>query len=366
MNPLQNTYHGLLINNRIYPIDELSEYCQNKIQTLGVPEWEKNIYKFILDWLDDKDFIVQNSSGTTGIYKELHLSKKSMIQSAQHTCDLFDIQFGNSAAFCLPIEYIAGKMMVVRALVAGLNLLIIEPSSMPDLSGYGKIDFCAMVPLQLYNSLNSVETIRNIKKLIVGGAEIRPELEVILHDMPNEVYATYGMAETCSHVAIRRLSGNKFERYYSAMPGVSFNADDRNCLSIIADYLDKEVFTNDVVDLIDSRTFRWIGRYDNLINSGGVKIIPEEVETLISKNTGLDCALIGLPDEKLGQKLILVLEKGKSDITCDEIRNLLKDELPKHAQPKDIVIVEQLPRNSSFKVDRRKLTSQLMSSDRCS
>jgi O-succinylbenzoic acid--CoA ligase len=249
-------------------------------------------------------------------------------------------------------------MMIVRAFVGGLNLLITEPTSMPDLSGFGKIDFCAMVPLQLYNSLNSVETIRNIKKLIIGGAEIRPELEVILHDMPNEVYATYGMSETCSHVAIRRLSGSKFERYYSAIPGVSFSVDKRNCLSIKADYLENIVETNDVVDLIDNRTFRWIGRYDNLINSGGVKIVPEEIETLISKNTGLDCAIIGIPDEKLGQKLILVLEKGRSDISTDEIRNLLKTELPKHIQPKDIVIVDQLPRNSSFKVDRKKLINQ--------
>jgi O-succinylbenzoic acid--CoA ligase len=362
MNPLQNTYHGLLLNNRIYPIDELNYYCQCKTQATDTPEWEKNIYTFILEWLDDKDYIIQYSSGTTGANKELKLSKKAMIQSAQNTCNFFDIQFGNSAVFCLPIEYIAGKMMIVRAFVGGLNLLITEPTSMPDFAGFGKIDFCAMVPLQLYNSLNSVETLRNIKKLIVGGAEIRPELEIILHDMPNDVYATYGMAETCSHVAIRRLSGKKFERYYSALPGVSFGVDHRNCLKIKTDYLENEVATNDVVDLLDSQTFRWIGRYDNLINSGGIKIIPEEIETLISKNTGLDCAIIGLPDEKLGQKLILVMEKGRSDITVDEIRNLLKDELPKHVQPKDIIIIDQLPRNSSFKVDRRKLVSQLINS----
>jgi o-succinylbenzoate---CoA ligase len=361
MNPLQNTYHGLILNNRIYPIDELSEYCIHNLMVKDVPEWEKKIYKFILEWLDDKDYIIQNSSGTTGTSKELHLSKKSMTISAQNTCDFFDIQFGNSAVFCLPVDYIAGKMMIVRAFIGGLNLLITEPTSMPDLTGFGKIDFCAMVPLQLYNSLNSVETIRNIKKLIIGGAEIRPELEIILHDMPNEVYGTYGMSETCSHVAIRRLSGNKFERYYKAIPGVTFSVDKRNCLNIKADYLENEVNTNDVVDLIDNHTFRWIGRYDNLINSGGVKIVPEEIETLISKNTGLDCAIIGIPDVQLGMKLILILEKGRSDITPDEIRNLLKDELPKHVQPKDIIIVDQLPRNSSFKVDRRKLIFQFSS-----
>jgi o-succinylbenzoate---CoA ligase len=245
--------------------------------------------------------------------------------------------------------------------VGGLNLLMAEPTSMPDLSHFGKVDFCAMVPLQVYNSLNSFETLRNIKKLIIGGAEIRPELEVVLRDMPNEVYATYGMAETCSHIAIRRLSGPAYERNYTALPGVEFSVDNRNCIIIKAEYLDEAVVTNDVVDLIDAKTFRWIGRYDNLINSGGIKIVPEELEALISKNTGLDCAVLGVADQILGQKMVLVVEKGRSEITSDEVRTLLKDELPKQFQPKDIIVVEQMPRNSSFKVDRQKLLSQLSS-----
>jgi len=359
MNPLQNSFHGLLINNRIYPIDELNDFCQNKIQSVETPDWKVKIYQFIMEWLDEKEYIIQNSSGTTGHSKEIRLSKKSMTHSAENSCNYFNIQFGHTAAHCLPVDYIAGKMMVVRAFVGGLNLLMAEPTSMPDLSNFGKIDFCAMVPLQVYNSLNSVETLRNIKKLIIGGAEIRPELEVVLRDMPNEVYATYGMAETCSHVAIRRLSGPCYERNYTALPGVEFSIDNRNCLIIKADYLDGDIITNDVADLIDSRTFRWIGRYDNLINSGGVKIVPEEIEALISKNTGLDCAVIGVADPQLGQKVVLFIEKGRSEMTSDEVRLLLKDELPKNLQPKEIVMMDQLPRNSSFKVDRQKLLLQL-------
>lgn len=359
MNPLQSSFHGLLVNNRIYPINELTDYCHYKIVSLETPEWEKKIYQFIIEWLDEKEYIIQTSSGTTGKSKEIRLLKRSMTHSAQNTCDYFNVQFGNIAVHCLPMDYIAGKMMVVRAFVGGLNLLITEPTSMPDFSSFGKVDFCAMVPLQVYNSLNSFEALRNIKKLIIGGAEIRPELEVVLRDMPNEVYATYGMSETCSHVAIRRLSGPTYERHYSALPGVEFAVDSRNCLIIKADYLENEVITNDVADLVDSKKFRWIGRYDNLINSGGVKIVPEEVEALISKNTGLDCAVIGLTDAQLGQKLVLVVEKGRSEVTVDEISVQLKDELPKHLQPKEIVIVEQLPRNSSFKVDRIKLLQKI-------
>jgi len=356
---MQNDFHGLLINNKIYPIDDLLDLCENIGEDRSIPEWEKKIYAFIGEWIDDNEFIRQSTSGTSGKPKELKLPKQSMIRSAQKTFELFDLRFGDTLLLCLPMDYIAGKMMVVRAFVGGLNLLLTEPSSMPDLTGFSKIEFCAMVPLQVYNSLNSVETLRRIKKLIIGGAEIRDELEVMLRDMPNEVYATYGMAETCSHVAIRRINGIDHERFYHAISGVTFALDKRGCLEIKADYLDHKITTNDVVDLMDSTSFRWIGRFDNLINSGGLKIVPEEVEAVISKTTGLDCAVIGMADEKLGEKVVLVLEKGGSEITEQEIESALINELPKRFHPKEIIFVDELPRNHSFKVDRNKLKQQL-------
>jgi len=351
--------HGIIINNRIYPVDSLNDLCETILEDRSKPEWEKKIYRFIQEWLDEKDYIIQNSSGTTGKNKEFKLSKKSMAISAQKTCSLFGLTFGQSIMLCLPIEYIAGKMVIVRAFTGGLNLQYTEPTSMPDISGFGKIDFCSMVPLQAYNSLNSIETLRRIKKLIIGGAEIREELEVMLRDLPNEVYATYGMAETCSHVAIRQISGTQHDRFFQAIPGVTFTVDDRGCLIIDTDYLDHTIITNDFVDLVDKTSFRWIGRYDSLINSGGVKIIPEEIESVVSKMTGLDCAVIGMADKKLGEKVVLVLEKGTSEITEKELESLLKKELPKKFQPKEIIFVDELPRNHSFKVDRLKLKKQL-------
>lgn len=354
-----NTFHGLLLNNKIYPIDSLKEVCTIVTNDSSKPEWEQKIYAFIAEWLDDKDYITQYSSGTTGKAKEIKLSKSAMIASAKKTCDLFSLGFGQTALLCLPVEYIAGKMMIVRAFVGGLNLLYTEPSSFPEFSNFGQIEFCAMVPLQAYNALNSVETLRKIRTIIVGGGEIRDELEVMLRDLPNQVFATYGMAETCSHIAIRRVSGLEYERYYHAIPGVSFTVDERNCLAIKADFLHDKVQTNDVIDLVDAETFRWIGRYDNLINSGGVKIVPEEVEAIVSKTTGLDCAVIGLPDKKLGQRVVLILEKGGSEITPEEVKSALISELPNRLQPKEIVFVEELPRNHSFKVDRNKLAAQI-------
>lgn len=354
-------YHGLILNNRIIPVDSLVDFAEDMLSDGSLPEWQKKVYAFILEWIDDKDYVELKSSGTTGKPKTIRLPKKSMVESAAKTIKYFDIKFGQTCLLCLPVEYIAGKMMVVRAFVGGLNLLLTEPTSMPDITGSGQIDFCAMVPLQVYNSLNSVDTLRRISKLIIGGGEIRDELEVMLRDMPNEVFATYGMAETCSHVAIRRISGQDHERYYKAIPGVRFSTDERSCLKINASFLEEQVITNDVVDLVDSSSFRWIGRYDNLINSGGVKIVPEEIEALISKTTGMDCAVIGIPDEKLGQKVILVMEKGGGDLNDTELKALLEDELPKKAQPKEILLLDELPRNHSFKVDRNKLRKNILS-----
>lgn len=353
-------FHGLLLKNMIQPIDKLADLCQCMIDDKQVLDWEKNIYAFILEWIDDKDYIVQRSSGTSGIPKEIKLSKESMIKSAENTCNFFEFKFGQSALLCLPIEYIAGKMMIVRAFVGGLNLLYTEPSSFPDISNSGNIDFCAMVPLQVYNILNSAETLRKIRKIIIGGAEIRDELEVLLRDLPNEVYATYGMAETCSHVAIRRLSGSEFERHYHALPGIKFSSDKRNCLLIDTDYLTDQVVTNDVIDLLNPETFRWIGRYDNLINSGGIKIVPEEIEAVVSKTTGFDCAIVGMPDEKLGQRVVLIIEKGGGEISQEEVKSSLISELPKRYHPKEIIFVDELPRNHSFKVDRKKLLASIL------
>jgi O-succinylbenzoic acid--CoA ligase len=356
---MNDDIHGLIISNRIHPVDSLEDLCETMLTDKSIPSWEKNVYSFIKEWISETDYIMQVSSGTTGSPKDIKLSKLAMIKAASNTCQAFDLHFGQTALLCLPVEYIAGKMMIVRALVGGLNLILTEPSSMPDLAGCGKIDFCAMVPLQVYNSLNSIETLRRIHTLIIGGAEIRDELEVMLRDLPNEVYATYGMAETCSHIAIRRISGPDHERHYHALPHVKCSIDSRSCLIIEADYLNEKLITNDVVDLLDASTFRWIGRYDNLINSGGVKIVPEELEAVVSKTTGYDCAVIGVPDKKLGERVVLVIEKSGGEITIEELNQALTNELPKRLQPKEIILIDELPRNHSFKVDRSLLKKQI-------
>jgi O-succinylbenzoic acid--CoA ligase len=350
---------SLTLHNHTYNQQSLTELCHRKITDSDTPHWEKEVYGFIVLWLDDADTIIQYSSGTTGKSKMIRLQKTAMVRSAESTCRFFKLTSGQTALLCLPMEYIAGKMMVVRSIVCGLNLYITEPKSKPDFHDIKEIDFCAMVPFQVTNLWPSGNNLPLIRILIIGGAEISSELEKLVKDIPVEVYATYGMAETCSHIALRRINGPNSEKSYRALPGIKLETDQRNCLVIKASYLPAPVITNDLVRFEGNGQFKWIGRFDNLINSGGIKVVPEEVETALEDKTGIEFALIGLPDPTLGQRLILVTEKSSETISDDTIRNELARVIPARLIPKHIVRIGQLPRNPSFKIDRLTLARSL-------
>jgi O-succinylbenzoic acid--CoA ligase len=349
------------INNQTYSTKELKLFSKEKTGNKNTPAWEKAIYKFLLNWLNDSDTIVQYSSGTTGKSKKLYLLKSSLIRSAENTCRYFNLRKRHTAALCLPVNYIAGKMMIVRCIVAGLNLILIEPAGKPDFSGSDAIDFCAMVPLQVINVFNNPDKPPPIKKLIIGGGEIITDMEKLLKNQPVEAYATYGMAETCSHIAVRRLNGLNYQMDYHAIPGITLGIDARDCLTVKTDYLPDIIITNDLVELISPTSFRWLGRYDNLINSGGIKIAPEEVEAIIRRKMGLECVFLGLPDTKLGQRLIMVAEKIDNPVRISFIQSKLEKLLPHKLQPKEIIWIEKFPRNKAFKLDRKKITDMVYS-----
>jgi o-succinylbenzoate---CoA ligase len=350
---------SLTIHHHTYNQESLSQLCDSKIRNDETPAWEKDVYGFILQWLDNSDTIIQYSSGTTGKSKMIRLPKLAMVRSAESTCRFFKLTAGQTAALCLPMEYIAGKMMVVRSIVCGLNLYITEPKSKPDFHDIENIDFCAMVPFQVTNTWPATKDLPPVRILIIGGAEISRELEKLANDIPAEVYATYGMAETCSHIALKRINGPNPDRSYTALPGIKLETDQRNCLVIKASYLPAPVVTNDQVRLESNGRFRWIGRFDNLINSGGIKVVPEEVEASLEEKTGVEFALIGIPDPKFGQRLVLVTEKDKETIADDIILSELTLLIPAKLLPKNIVRIEKFPRNTSFKIDRLELTRHL-------
>ncbi|WP_346864471.1 AMP-binding protein [uncultured Draconibacterium sp.] len=351
---MNRKFQGATFNNKYYTTEALIAYSEKELASGLLPEWELKIYRFLLTFFDDKEYVEQLSSGTTGTPKNFKLSKSAMIQSAQNTIEILGLKPKDNALLCLPIDYIAGKMMVVRALLAGFNLNWEEPSSAPLLQNYDTIDFCAMVPMQVYNSIENREVFKSIGTLIIGGSELRSDVKELIGGLSNTIYETYGMAETCSHIALRKISGQNRDESFKILPGISISVDDRNCLKISASYLENEVVTNDVVELIDETRFLWKGRYDNLINSGGIKINPEQLEASISKIIGMECAVIGVADKKLGQKVVLFVESVQK-LDTNDLALLIKDKLTGFHVPRKIVVVKQLPRNKSFKTDRLKL-----------
>lgn len=355
---MESLLPGIGINGKFIPAGELPFFCRQQVNKGSLSPWEIKILQFILRFLDPSDSIVQESSGTTGIPKEINLSKDSMIRSALQTIKKFRLGKGHTALLCLSTDYIAGKMMIVRALVSGMDLIWIEPSACPAVSGKKIVDLCAMVPLQVYNLIGKGSAISGIKNLLIGGSEISPELESQLRKVPSRIYETFGMAETCSHIALRRINGLRTTPWFSTMPGVKISADARSCLVIEAPFLPDKVITNDAVDILGNNRFLWKGRIDNLINSGGIKINPEYLEKRIVEIWGYESYVVGIPDKKLGQKLVMVTTHPCSSGEKAAILDALRDALPSYHLPAEIMVLHSFPRNRSLKIDRARLQEE--------
>ena len=311
-----------------------------------------DVNQFIEDWFSSPDEMTFQTSGSTGKSKSISVKKEWMRNSARLTGKTFGLAQGDSALLCMPMKYIAGKMMVVRALELGLNLKVVEPSSNPLKDLESPIDFAAMVSLQLEKSLNDWH---KVKKLIVGGGRINPQLVEKLQSVSTQVFETYGMTETLTHVAIKPLNGSNKSDCFHALDGVHFEKDERDCLVIHATDLNPEpIVTNDLVELLDEKSFRWLGRHNNVINSGGIKIIPEVVEAKLSSTiSDRRYFIAGLPDESFGEKVVLVVEGERIDITMES--------LDKYEKPKEIYFIPKFVETESGKVTRRETIKVFLS-----
>jgi o-succinylbenzoate---CoA ligase len=305
-------------------------------------EFEKELGEFLLDWLDDKETIQLTTSGTTGAPKIITINKQAMVHSAVATGDFFNLQPQNKALLCLSPRYIAGKMMIVRALIIGLELDYIIPSSnLDDLQKDKIYDFIAIVPLQAENSLNKLD---QFKKIIIGGAKVSDSLTLKLNNVNAEIYETYGMTETITHIAAKKIG----EECFNVLSHVAINSDERNCLVIIAPtILNSEIITNDIVEIVNDKQFKWLGRFDNVINSGGIKLFPEQIEAKLASKISNRFFITGQPDSLLGTKLVLVVE-GKQQKFDDFIFN----ELDKFEKPKEIVFILEFVETNTKKVNR--------------
>ena len=304
------------------------------------------------------DFLLQKTSGSTGEPKTIQLNESAMIASASKTLNFFNLKEGDTALLCLPANYIAGKMMIVRALVGGLNLLEIEPKGIPDIPEK-TIHFAAMVPMQVQNLIDSGYDFANIKNLIIGGATVNFKLCQDIQKLPCTVYATYGMTETYSHIALQQLNGSKPDSCFRLLDGFAISTNEKGCLVIDApEFSNEPIVTTDLVEIISPNEFRLLGRADNVINSGGIKILPEELEAIISKQLNTECLVVPVPDDKLGQKAILVLEKASHYKNIDlQAINL---HFEKHKIPKAVYYIDVFPRNKSMKIDRKKTIDLVM------
>lgn len=325
---------------------------------------------FLEEWNNEKTIIEVKTSGSTGAPKPLHIAKTRMLSSARMTCDFLQLVPKNTALLCLPLEYIAGKMMVVRSIERQLELITIPPTSHPlsdeNWEQYGQglqtIDFAAMVPLQVYNTLlvpTEKARLQTIRHLIIGGAAIDERLEEQLRHFPNAIWSTYGMTETLSHIALRRINGANASLWYTPLNGVNIALSEDGSLVIDAPNLCAEkLYTNDIAVLETvgkgksaTKRFRIIGRKDNVVNSGGIKIQIEQVEALLKKHILNPFALTKRPNSILGEELVLVYV----GVNSAELKRVCETYLPRYWQPQSYIQIDAMPMTETGKVARNTL-----------
>ncbi|MBF1404090.1 MAG: AMP-binding protein [Prevotella histicola] len=336
------------------------------------------LQEFLSEWNNDSPLLRVHTSGSTGKPKPIWVEKQRMLNSARITCDFLGLQKHDTALLCMPLDYIAGKMVVVRTLERGMQLLSVKPSGHPLSSESLQqlenperpITFAAMVPLQVYNSLQIPEErkrLMQIKHLIIGGGAIDEKLSEELKNFPNAVWSTYGMTETLSHIALRRLNGPQATEWYTPFEGIEVCLNHEKCLTIHAPAVcNQTLITNDIAELQTFKTdeneafvrFRIIGRKDNVIDSGGVKIQIEEVERTLKPHLTGDFAITSITDEKFGEAVVLLTTL--TDITI--VDTICKKILPKFWQPRHIFHTDNIPQTETGKPARaniRQLARQI-------
>ncbi|MCM4159599.1 AMP-binding protein [Antarcticibacterium flavum] len=341
------------INKIHFTISDLRKVAYNYIKE-GEP-YEGLVGDFILDWVKPSLYLDVQTSGSTGKPKKLRIRKDHMINSALATGKFFELPEKSTVLLCLPANYIAGKMMIVRAMVLGWELDMVPPSSNPLDQVFKTYDFCAMTPFQLDNSLGRLHL---IKKLIVGGGAVSPHLQNKVQDLTTKVYETFGMTETVSHIAAKRLNPtNKKNKPipFKVLPDIGISTDERGCLVVKAPKVAEDiVVTNDVVEIVTYKKFFWKGRIDNVVNSGGVKLHPEEIELKLNETIDRRFFVTGLPDDALGEKLVLFVEADFSEELLAQLEEDIKNlkSLEKFEVPKKIYLVQKFEETPNGKIHR--------------
>ena len=317
-----------------------------------VKEEEKQLSEFLKNWLNENPTIDLQTSGSTGLPKTITVSKLAMCASAESTGAFFNLHPGNTALLCLPMQYIAGKMMVVRAMVLGLALDTIVPKTILNLNGK-HYDFTALVPMQAELNFDSLH---QFKTVLIGGAPITETLRKKITKTNLNCIETYGMTETLTHVATRKITNPPTP--FCVMPDVTFSVDHDNCLVLSVPYIsNKTISTNDVVERVEKDSFYILGRRDFVINSGGKKIFPEQLEKKLQMHFPKPFFFTSIPDAQYGEKLILIVEGNTQDKAIAlEVATTILDK-DKHHVPKLVYCVDAFIHTASGKLDRKGTTA---------
>ncbi|MDW7692122.1 AMP-binding protein [Flammeovirgaceae bacterium SG7u.111] len=348
----------LNINNKRLSFEELK-----KLPLGAESDFETKTLKYCKNWLLGKKEFEISTSGSTGTPKIIKLQRAQMEASAHMTIQTFGLDANDHLLVNLHPSFIAGLMMLVRGLESRAEITVIEPTANPleNFSPEASFSFLALVPMQLQNIISNPQTktiFEKAKAAIIGGAAVGSSLMKEIKNLKPALYSTYGMTETVTHIAIKRINGTQPDQYFQALPGIQLSQDKESCLCIKGKVTSGEtIVTNDVVELFEGTKFNWTGRRDNIINSGGIKIqlekVEAEAESILAKlgYEGKPVAL-AMPDEKLGEKLVLAIEQKKEALDLEQFKTQLKEALPSYHSPKEYFFVDQIPLTPTQKVDR--------------
>ena len=325
-------------------------------------EFEESTFSFIRDWIVGEENFELTTSGSTGKPKTISLSRYQMMVSARRTADKINLQKNSRALICLDPKFIAGKMMLARCLTLGIRIMAVDPTANPltKIPVDKCVQFTAFVPYQVQAVLESKHPhlLNNLEKVLIGGAPLSQTIQEQLEIYQCECYETYGMTETVSHIALRLVNTKLKQPYFETLPGIEISLDDRGCLVIAADYLPEPVVTNDLAEIVGEGKFIWAGRWDTVINTGGIKVMPEkvekELEAIFPKNNLHHRFFIAaLPDERLGQKVVLVLEGVQfSSELINQSLTMLRSTLSSYEVPKEVYNIPQFVTTETQKIDR--------------
>ncbi|MEQ8302197.1 MAG: AMP-binding protein [Cyclobacteriaceae bacterium] len=344
----------IIINGKEFTAGEITSD-----QVVPKTIFEKNLLTFCSAWLSGADHFKLTTSGSTSEPKEIVLSRQQMIESAKKTQAAIGLQEGWSSLVCLDPRFIAGQMMLVRSFVSNMHIYAVEPTRNPfqSIPNELKLDFAAFVPYQLQAILEAEpKRLNEMRAIVIGGAGVDTYLKEKLIHLRPDIYSTYGMTETVSHIALQKLNGSDAQNHFHTLPGITVKEDDRGCLIAKVDFLKEEVITNDLVECHSDSEFTWHGRWDNVINTGGYKVIPEKLERLIKSKLSETkhnkrFFITGLPHPDLGQQVTMIIEGSDSVETRHALEQIFET-LSKYEIPKSIHFVREFCETESGKVDR--------------